>query len=74
MSRTEARQRINPAEFKRQLGAVKHDARHLHELRDEAPGAYRDIREVTRAHHELARRHARLTPVLNFKYPDRRAD
>lgn len=74
MSRTEARQRISPAEFKRQLGAVKHDERHLRDLCDEAPAAYRDIREVMRAQHDLVRQNARLMPVLNFKYPDRRKD
>ena len=74
MSRTEARQRIRPAEFKRQLGAVKHDERHLRELCYEAPAAYREIREVMRAQGDLVRQHARLSPVLNFKYPDRRAE
>ena len=74
MSRTEARQRIRPADFKRQLGAVKHDARQLHELCDEAPAAYRDIREVMQAQRDLVRQSARLTPVLNFKHPDRRVE
>jgi tRNA-splicing ligase RtcB (3'-phosphate/5'-hydroxy nucleic acid ligase) len=72
MSRTEARQRIKPADMKRQLGTVRHDPRHLGELRDEAPAAYRDIHEVMRAQHDLVRQSARLTPLLNFKYPDSR--
>jgi len=72
MSRGEARHCIKPADMKRQLGQVKYDPRHLSELRDEAPAAYRDIREVMRAQRDLARQHARLSPVLNFKYPDRR--
>ena len=72
MSRTEARQTIKPADMKRQLGPVQYDAQHLRDLRDEAPAAYRDIHEVLRAQRDLVRQQARLTPVLNFKYPDRR--
>jgi tRNA-splicing ligase RtcB len=73
MSRAEARQRIKPSDIRRQLGPVKHDQRQLGELCDEAPGAYRDIREVMQAQRDLVRRHARLLPVLNFKYPDPRS-
>lgn len=72
MSRTEAKHTIKPADMKRQLGVVKHDPRHLADLLDEAPGAYRDLREVMQAQRDLVRQHARLTPILNFKYPDRR--
>jgi tRNA-splicing ligase RtcB len=72
LSRTEARKAIGAAEMRRQLGAVHHDPRHLEWLRDEAPAAYRDLRQVMRAQRDLTRQHARLTPVLNFKYPDRR--
>lgn len=72
LSRTEAQRRIKPAEMKHQLGAVKYDPRCLTELRDEAPAAYREIREVMQAQRELARQETRLAPVLNFKYPDRR--
>jgi tRNA-splicing ligase RtcB len=74
MSRTEARQRFSPTDLKRQLGAVKHDERVLPDLCDEAPSAYRDIREVMRAQRDLVRQNARLRPMLNFKYPDRRKD
>ena len=73
MSRTEARQRIKPTDIKRQLGSVKHDQRQLSELCDEAPAAYRDIRKVMQAQHDLVRQNARLSPVLNFKYPDHRS-
>ncbi|MCP5521644.1 MAG: RtcB family protein [Verrucomicrobiales bacterium] len=72
MSRTEACQRISPRDLKRQLGAVKYDDRQLARLCDEAPGAYRDIRKVMQAQHDLVRRRARLNPVLNFKFPDTR--
>lgn len=73
MSRTEARKRIRPDDLKRQLGSVRHDPRHLAELTDEAPAAYRNIQDVMRAQRDLVRQKARLTPILNFKYPDRRA-
>jgi tRNA-splicing ligase RtcB (3'-phosphate/5'-hydroxy nucleic acid ligase) len=73
MSRTEARQRIKPSDLRRQLGAVQHDPRRLSELCDEAPAAYRDIRKVMQAQRDLVRRRAHLSPVLNFKYPDRRS-
>jgi tRNA-splicing ligase RtcB len=72
MSRTEARQRITPADLRRQLGAVHHDHRQLGALCDEAPAAYRDIRAVLQAQRDLVRQRARLSPVLNFKYADRR--
>jgi tRNA-splicing ligase RtcB len=73
MSRTEARHRIKPDDMRRQLGSIKYDPRHLSELQDEAPAAYRDIREVMRAQRDLIRQQARLSPVLNFKYPDPRS-
>jgi tRNA-splicing ligase RtcB len=74
MSRTEARQRIRPADFERQIGSVHCAPWHLNDLRDEAPAAYRDIRKVMHAQRDLVRQHARLTPVLNVKYPDRRQE
>jgi tRNA-splicing ligase RtcB len=72
MSRSRARQLIRPADAKRQLGSVKRDTRQLAELCDEAPAAYRDIRKVMRAQRELVRQVNRLSPILNFKYPDKR--
>jgi tRNA-splicing ligase RtcB (3'-phosphate/5'-hydroxy nucleic acid ligase) len=72
LSRTEARQRITSGAMERQLGPVHYDRRNLATLRDEAPAAYRDIREVMRAQHDLARQEIRLAPVFNFKYPDPR--
>ncbi len=70
LSRTEARTRIKGADMQRQLRQVHYDPRHLVALRDEAPAAYRDIREVMKAQRDLTRQHTRLTPVLNFKYAD----
>ena len=42
------------------------------EIVAQAPAAYRDIREVLRAQRELIRQELRLTPILNFKYTERR--
>lgn len=72
LSRTEARRTIRLADLQRQLGGVRHDPRNLDDLRDEAPGAYRNLAEVMRAQRALVRQLARMSPVLNFKYPDRR--
>jgi len=71
LSRTAARSRITSGAMQDQLGKVHFDRRNLHSLRDEAPAAYRDIREVMRAQRELTCQEARLSPVLNFKYPDK---
>jgi tRNA-splicing ligase RtcB len=43
------------------------DERLLDRLRDEAPGAYKDIGAVMRAQRELTCVVARLQPVLAFK-------
>ena len=72
LSRTEARARITPGAMQRQLGSVSYDHRNLVCLRDEAPAAYRDIRQVMQAQHDLTRQQLRLVPLLNFKYPDSR--
>jgi tRNA-splicing ligase RtcB len=72
LSRTEACQRIKPADLRRQLGPVHHDPARLEDLCDEAPAAYRDIRQVMRAQRDLVRQEQRLIPVLNFKHPDPR--
>lgn len=71
-SRTEASRRIQAADLRRQLHGVHYDERLVNELRDEAPAAYRDLREVLKAQRDLVRQEGRLTPVLNFKHPDRR--
>ena len=72
LSRTEAGRRIRGADLQRQLRRVHYDHRYLVALRDEAPAAYRDIRLVMNAQRDLTRQHVRLTPVLNFKYAERR--
>lgn len=66
-SRGAARERITRRAFELQMKGVWHDARVAGRLRDEAPGAYRDIEKVMRAQHQLTKVVRRLTPVLSYK-------
>jgi RNA-splicing ligase RtcB len=60
-----------PAERHRQgpgsARGVWYDYRHADELRDEAPAAYKDIRAVLRAQHDLVKVTRTLRPILNHK-------
>ncbi|MBL8877883.1 MAG: RtcB family protein [Phycisphaerales bacterium] len=67
MSRSQARQRILPRSFRRQLGNVIVDEEVLGRLIEEAPAAYKDIAAVLRAQSELIRIHTRLQPLLCYK-------
>jgi tRNA-splicing ligase RtcB (3'-phosphate/5'-hydroxy nucleic acid ligase) len=67
LSRTEARKRITPRELQRQMGQVWYDFRQADRLRDEAPGAYKDIRAVARAQRDLVKVVRVVRPVLNYK-------
>ena len=67
LSRTEARQAVGGKEFARQLGTVWYDHRHVSQLRDEAPAAYKDIRQVMKAQRELTRIMRELRPLLSYK-------
>ena len=67
MSRSEARRRISPRALERQLDGVFWDRRLAPWLRDEAPGAYKDVGQVMRAQRELVRVVRRLEPILSFK-------
>ncbi len=40
---------------------------HADDLRDEAPSAYKDIRAVLRAQHDMVKVTRTLRPVLNYK-------
>lgn len=51
----------------RQLRGVWFDHRAADRLRDEAPGAYKDIESVMRAQRDLTRVRTRLRPVLVYK-------
>lgn len=66
-SRGVARSRITRRVFEDQMRGVWHDARMAGKLRDEAPGAYRDIDKVMRAQHELTKVVRRLVPILSYK-------
>lgn len=67
LSRSAARATIGIRDLQRQMGEVWFDPRQSHELREEAPKAYRDILKVMRAQSELVRIVRRLRPVLNHK-------
>ena len=67
MSRSEARQRIRPAQLERQMKGVWFDPRAAPSLCDEAPSAYKDVRAVLRAESVLTRVVRRLRPVLSYK-------
>jgi len=67
LSRTEARRTITSRELQRQMGQVWYDLRQSDRLRDEAPGAYKDIRAVIRAQRDLVKVIRVLRPVLNYK-------
>lgn len=66
-SRGEAGRRISVRALERQLEGVWFDHRLAARLRDEAPGAYKDIGAVMRAQRELTRVVRRLTPLLSYK-------
>jgi tRNA-splicing ligase RtcB len=67
LSRTEARRTVTEAGLRRQMSGVWYDHRLSETLRDEAPAAYKDIRAVLRAQHELVKVIRVLRPVLNYK-------
>jgi tRNA-splicing ligase RtcB len=66
-SRSEARRRISTRDLRRQMRGVWFDRRREARLRDEAPGAYRDVGTVMRAQKELTRIVRRVRPVLVHK-------
>lgn len=67
MSRTEARRRISRRDFERQVGNLWFDERRANDLREEAPGAYKDLRLVMKAQADLVRIDRRLRGVLTYK-------
>ncbi len=66
-SRGEAARRISVRAMEKQLEGVWFDHRLAPRLRDEAPGAYKDIDAVMRAQRDLTRVVRRLTPLLSYK-------
>jgi tRNA-splicing ligase RtcB len=67
LSRTAARAKVTDREFRRQMEGVWYDYRLSDKLRDEAPAAYKDIKEVLRAQRDLVKVTRVLRPVLNYK-------
>ncbi|WP_437193259.1 RtcB family protein [Planctomicrobium sp. SH527] len=53
LSREAARHRISVRQFERQLQGIWFDHRRSHQLREEAPAAYKDIDDVLRAQRDL---------------------
>jgi tRNA-splicing ligase RtcB len=67
LSRSAARSKISELELRRQMKGIWFDCRLSSVLRDEAPSAYKDIRAVLRAQHELVKVTRTLRPILNYK-------
>jgi tRNA-splicing ligase RtcB len=66
-SREAARRAFTERDLRRQMEGVWYDYRLAGALREEAPKAYKDIRAVLRAQHELIRVVRMLRPVLVYK-------
>jgi tRNA-splicing ligase RtcB len=67
LSRSAARSKISELELRRQMKGIWFDCRLSSVLRDEAPSAYKDIRAVLRAQHDLVKVTRTLRPILNYK-------
>lgn len=66
-SREAARQRISVRALHRQMEGIWFDYRQAPQLREEAPAAYKDIRAVLRAQHDLVKVTRTLRPLLAYK-------
>lgn len=67
LARGEAARTITVKQLERELQGVFFERHHAAQLRDEAPGAYKDIGAVMRAQRELVRIVRTLRPVLAYK-------
>jgi tRNA-splicing ligase RtcB len=67
LRRGDALRQISIKQLRRELRGVYFDERLADRLRDEAPGAYKDIGAVMRAQKELTRISRRLRPLIAFK-------
>lgn len=67
LSRSEARQTVSGKDFARQVGKLWYDHRHATRLRDEAPSAYKEIRQVMKAQRDLTRIVREVRPLLTYK-------
>jgi tRNA-splicing ligase RtcB len=66
-SRSQALREIPARALLRQMAGVWFDQRLVHQLRDEAPTAYKDVQAVMRAQRDLTRIVRKLRPVLSYK-------
>lgn len=67
LSRKEARARIKPAALSAVMRKIAWPAQLARQLVEEAPTAYRDIREVLAAQRDLVKRETRLEPIAVLK-------
>jgi tRNA-splicing ligase RtcB len=67
MSRTEAHRRVTIKDLERSMRGVVYDPRRAPGLIEEAPAAYRDIREVLEDQADLVEPLLRLVPILALK-------
>jgi tRNA-splicing ligase RtcB (3'-phosphate/5'-hydroxy nucleic acid ligase) len=67
MTRREARDKIHPASLERVMRRVVFDKRKLRDLVEEAPAAYRDIKEVIEDQADLVSPLTRLEPIAVLK-------
>ena len=66
-SRTEARSKVSVRSLQREMGRVFFDQSKSNALRDEAPSAYKDIRQVLQAQRELVKIVRVLRPLVSYK-------
>ena len=69
LSRHQAKRAISTSALKQQLRGIWYDHRIADALREEGPGAYRNLQNVLRAQHDLTRVVRTLRPVLSYKSP-----
>ncbi|HWE03583.1 MAG TPA: RtcB family protein [Tepidisphaeraceae bacterium] len=66
-SRHAARERFGRADLRRQMQGIRFDPRLSEALREESPGAYKDVESVMRAQHDLVKVVRTLRPLLVYK-------
>src|SRR5262249_43509102 len=67
LSRSVARQKVSSKDFAQQVGKLWYDHRRTSSLREEAPAAYKNIRQVMKAQRDLTRIVRELRPLLTYK-------
>ncbi len=67
MSRTSANKSINVKDFRSQMKGIIYDKRQEKGLIEEAPKAYKNIKDVMKAQKELVKIDRILKPILNYK-------